>query len=81
MMTIRELIKALEAQAAVHGEDTPVVVFDEYTAAEGWDYEEDDLWQSASTRYHTDRKVVEIYGVDFEDEEDYQSSFLLSDML
>ena len=43
-MTIRELITTLEGLAETHGEDTLVAVYDNYTAAEGWDYEEEDLY-------------------------------------
>mgnify|MGYP003291496271 CR=1 FL=1 len=43
-MTIRELITILEGLAETHGEDTRVAVYDDYTAAEGWDYEEEDLY-------------------------------------
>ena len=43
-MTIRELISTLEGLAETHGEDTLVAVYDDYTASEGWDYEEEDLY-------------------------------------
>jgi hypothetical protein len=43
-MTIRELITTLEGLAETHGEETLVAVYDDYTANEGWDYEEEDLY-------------------------------------
>ena len=42
-MRISEVIKNLEAILATEG-DIRVTVFDEYTANEGWDYENKDLW-------------------------------------
>lgn len=42
-MRISEVIKNLEAILATEG-DIRVTVFDEYTANEGWDYKNEDLW-------------------------------------
>jgi hypothetical protein len=57
-MTIREMITALEALAAQYGDDTRCTVYDEYTACEGWDYEEEDLYVDAEPTYNEDHKVV-----------------------
>lgn len=43
-MKISELIKRLEEIKNKEG-DLRVTIFDEYTANEGWDYENQDLWQ------------------------------------
>lgn len=45
-MTITEMIKKLEAIREVEG-DIRVTVYDEYTAAEGWDYSHEELWLDA----------------------------------
>ena len=45
-MTITEIIKKLEAIREVEG-DIRVTVYDEYTAAEGWDYKHEELWADA----------------------------------
>ena len=45
-MTITEMIKKLEAIREVEG-DIRVTVYDEYTAAEGWDYKNEELWENA----------------------------------
>lgn len=42
-MKISEVIKELENILAREG-DLRVAVYDDYTAAEGWDYKEEDLW-------------------------------------
>lgn len=45
-MTITEMIKKLEAIREIEG-DIRVTVYDEYTAAEGWDYKNEELWSDA----------------------------------
>ena len=45
-MKISEMIKALEELKEQYG-DIRVTVFDEYTANEGWDYKNEDLWLDA----------------------------------
>ena len=45
-MTISKMIEKLNAILATEG-DIRVTVYDEYTAEEGWDYEECDLWLDA----------------------------------
>ena len=45
-MTITEIIKELEAIRAIEG-DIRVTVYDEYTANEGWDYKNEELWVDA----------------------------------
>ena len=45
-MTITEMIKKLEAIREIEG-DIRVTVYDEYTAAEGWDYSHEELWLDA----------------------------------
>lgn len=45
-MTITEMIKELEAIRETEG-DIRVTVYDELTAAEGWDYKYEDLWVDA----------------------------------
>ena len=45
-MTISEMIEKLKAILVTEG-DIRVTVYDEYTANEGWDYEESDLWLDA----------------------------------
>ena len=59
-MTIREMITALEGFAAQYGDDTRCTVYDEYTAEEGWDFEEEDLYIDASPIYAKDMQVVLI---------------------
>jgi hypothetical protein len=43
-ITIREMIEKLEEMAKVHGDDKPVCTYDAYLEAEGWDYEQKDLY-------------------------------------
>ena len=45
-MTISKMIEKLNAILATEG-DIRVTVYDDYTANEGWDYEESDLWLDA----------------------------------
>ena len=59
-MTIREMITALEGLAAQYGDDTRCTVYDEYTACEGWDFEEEDLYLDASPDYDEEMKVIVI---------------------
>jgi hypothetical protein len=59
-MTIREMITELERLAAQYGEDTRCTVYDEYTACEGWDYEEEDLYIDAEPNYDEEMKVIVI---------------------
>lgn len=60
-MTITELINKLEQLKAQEG-DIRVCVFDEYTANEGWDFEEEDLYQNPTPHIEyvegTDEKVI-----------------------
>lgn len=46
-MKISELISKLNTILETEG-DLRVTVFDEYTEAEGWDYNREDLWLDAS---------------------------------
>lgn len=59
-MTIREMINNLEALAKTYGDNTPCTIYDEYTAAEGWGYEEKDLYIPAEPTYNDKMKVVVI---------------------
>lgn len=59
-MTIREMITALEGLAEQYGEDTRCTVYDDYTASEGWDFEEEDLYIDAAPRFDEDMKVILI---------------------
>jgi hypothetical protein len=59
-MTIREMITALEGLATQYGEDTRCTVYDEYTACEGWDFEEEDLYIDASPDYDEEMQVIVI---------------------
>jgi hypothetical protein len=59
-MTIREMITELEALATQYGDDTHCTVYDEYTAAEGWDFEEEDLYLDASPMFDEEMKVIVI---------------------
>jgi len=60
-MTITELINKLEQLKAQEG-DIRVCVYDEYTANEGWDFEEEDLYQSPTPHIEyvedTNEKVI-----------------------
>lgn len=60
-MTITELIKKLEQLKAQEG-DLKVYTYDYYTEAEGWDYEEDDLYIDAlpcvREKGDTEEKVI-----------------------
>lgn len=60
-MTITELINKLEQLKAQEG-DIRVCVYDEYTANEGWDFEEEDLYQSPTPHIEyvegADEKVI-----------------------
>ena len=60
-MTITELIKKLEEIKNKEG-NIRVCVYDEYTASEGWDYQEEDLYQDATPRIvhieNTNEKVI-----------------------
>lgn len=57
-MTIKEMITALEKLAEQYGEDTRCTVYDDYTAAEGWDYEETDLYLDSVPRYEEEIGVI-----------------------
>lgn len=61
-MKISEVIKELEKILATEG-DLRVTVYDEYTAAEGWDYKNEDLWLDTSpcvtTVYDDNDKAIE----------------------
>ena len=57
-MTIRELITQLETLAETHGDETLVAVYDDYTAAEGWDYEKEDLYCTPSPYLEEDMGVI-----------------------
>lgn len=46
-MTISEMIKRLQAIKETEG-DIRVTVYDDYTADEGYDYNNEDLWVDAS---------------------------------
>jgi hypothetical protein len=59
-MTIREMITALEGLAAQYGDDTRCTVYDDYTACEGWDFEEEDLYIDASPDYDEEMQVIVI---------------------
>lgn len=59
-MTIREMIAKLEELAAQYGEDTRCAVYDEYTACEGWDFEEEDLYNDPRTAYDEEMGFVVI---------------------
>lgn len=59
-MTIREMITALEALAAQHGDDTRCTVYDDYTANEGWDFEEEDLYLDADPMFDEEMQVIVI---------------------
>ena len=59
-MTIREMITALEELAEQYGDDTRCTTYDEYTACEGWDYEEEDLYIDASPAFNEEMRVVVI---------------------
>lgn len=60
-MTITELIKKLEQLKAQEG-DLKVYTYDYYTEAEGWDFEEEDLFIPASPSIRekgdTEEKVI-----------------------
>jgi len=47
-MTVKEMIKKLQELEAQGLGDIRVVIYDEYTANEGWDYTEDDLYDTAA---------------------------------
>lgn len=59
-MTIREMITALEALAAQHGDDTRCTVYDEYTAEEGWGYQAEDLYIDATPEFDEGMQVIVI---------------------
>jgi len=67
-MTISEMIKKLEALKAKYG-DLRVTVYDDYTANEGWDYKNEDLWLTADAEFdmvidedgREVEKVIRIY--------------------
>lgn len=59
-MTIREMIARLEELAAQYGEDTRCTVYDEYTACEGWDFEEEDLYTDAKAVYDEEKGFIVI---------------------
>ena len=69
-MTVKEMIKKLQELEAQGLGDTRVVVYDEYTANEGWDYEEDDLYVTAAVNeccihtLSTGEKVLQVFMVD-----------------
>lgn len=72
-MTIREMIAKLEELAAQHGDDIKVVMYDEYTANEGWGYKEEDLWKTVSCCFDKQNNAIEIFmdeNYDEEEEED-----------
>lgn len=50
--TIKEFIDELQVLAKEYGEDIPVCVYDEYTANEGWDYTEGDLYGKATAEMY-----------------------------
>lgn len=60
-MTIREMIQALEALAQEHGDDMRVCVYDDYRAAEGWDFEPEDLCLRAEADYDEEMDVILIH--------------------
>ena len=57
-MTIRDLIAHLETLAETHGDETLVAVYDDYTAAEGWDYEEEDLYCTPCPDYDEEMGLI-----------------------
>jgi hypothetical protein len=59
-MTIRKMIERLEELAQQYGDDMRVCVYDDYTANEGWDFEEEDLYTDARAKYDTDMNVILI---------------------
>lgn len=59
-MTIREMIAALEELAAQYGDDTRCTIYDEYTANEGWGFEEEDLYIDAAPEFDEEMQVVVI---------------------
>ena len=60
-MTIREMIAKLEELAAQHGDDVKVVMYDEYTANEDWEYEEEDLWIPADCSFNSQVDAVQMF--------------------
>lgn len=69
-MTIREMIAKLEELAAQHGDDIKVVMYDEYTAEEGWDYKEEDLWVPVDCCFDKQNNAIEIFMDESCDEEE-----------
>ena len=59
-MTIREMIAKLEELAEQYGDDTRCTVYDEYTACEGWDFEEEDLYNDPRATYDEEMGFVVI---------------------
>ena len=49
--TLRDFINKLEQLAKEHGDNIPVCTYDEYTANEGWEYKEGDLYLEAYACY------------------------------
>ena len=60
-MTLKEMIAKLQKLAQEHGEDTKVYIYDEYTANEGYGYEEEELYCSADAWYNKKVKMIELF--------------------
>ena len=56
--TLHELIEQLQALEKIHGGDTLVAKYDDYTASEGWDYEEEDLYLDVEPMLDEDTKII-----------------------
>lgn len=70
MTTLKEMIAKLQKLAKEYGENTEVYIYDEYTANEGWDYEEQDLICPAGAWYNEKEGKVELYMKEEEEEEE-----------
>lgn len=55
------MIAKLEELAAQHGDDAKVVMYDEYTANEGWGYKEEDLWVPVDCNFNSQVGAVEMF--------------------
>lgn len=56
--TLHKLIEQLQALEQIHGGNTLVATYDEYTASEGWDYEEEDLYLDVEPTFDEDTKII-----------------------